>query len=237
MSFRVEIDKRQLNDVLKKLEKFGGKKALQKFKNAFNRAGFDTRKRLIDHIGKVFKNPNQYTRNSPYFSQLRIQGEKTIGGYLAFKKKRGGRGVGAGIYLMPQEWGGSRAAKGFEIRLQRMGILEPGMFAIPTKALPKQMLRPAALDKLASDLGKVITRVDSGKRRTRAQRENLFVITRKTGSLSPGIYIRSNTAKTTKLFGFVNKVTYQRILDFYKTANKDFSELFVIKLQDELSKD
>ncbi len=231
---KLEVDPRELEKALDALDRFGGTKARLKFKNAFNRAGFDTRKRMIDHIGRTFKNPNTYTRNSPYFDQLSFRDDKSIGGFLAFKKKTS-KGVGPGIYLMPQEWGGSRALKGFEHRLSRMGMLQPGKFAVPTKALPANLRSPAALDKLASDLGKVITRIDMGKAKGKAKRENLFVVTRKAGKLEPGIYIRS-AGKQQRLFAFVDKVTYQKIFNFYAQAQKDFTELFFVKLKDEMSK-
>lgn len=231
---KIEFDKQQLEKVMDTLDRFAGKKARTKFQNAFNRAGFDTRKRMIDHIGRIFKNANNYTRNAPYFNQLNFNNGDKMGGFLAFKKKSSG-GVGPGIYLMPQEWGGARHLKGFELKLGRMGMIQAGMFAVPTKALPPKLRAPAALERLANDLGKVISRIDSGKRKGKAKRENFFVVTRKSGNLEPGIYMRQ-ASKQIRLFAFVTKVTYRKIFNFYAQANKDFSELFITKLKDEVSK-
>lgn len=233
---KIQIDNAELQKALDAIDKFGGKKARQKFKNAFNRAGFDTRKRMIEYIGRIFKNPNQYTRNSPYFQTFDWKDDNKLGGgFLGFRKKKS-KGVGAGIYLMPQEWGGSRALKGFERRLVRMGIMKEGYFAVPTKAMPKELRSASSLEKLANDLGRVITRIDLDKKKSKAKRENYFVITNKSGRLEPGIYLRTSTSKQVRLFAFVDKVTYQRIFNFYKQANKDFAELFPSKLKDELEK-
>lgn len=232
---KLEVDPRELEKALDALDKFGGAKARQKFKNAFNRAGFDTRKRMIEHIGSVFKNPNQYTRNSLYFKQLTTANDKKDAGELAFRKKETGKGVGAGIYLMPQEWGGSRANKGFELKLQRMGFLKPGMFAVPTTAVPAKLRTASGLFKLAADIDRVMMRVNAGAKKGRAQRENYFVIMRKTGNLGAGIYMRSS-GKVIRLFAFVDKVSYKKIFRFYEKAQKEFTELFITKLKDEVSK-
>jgi hypothetical protein len=231
---KIEFDKSQFDEAVQAIDRFAGKKSAQKILNALNRAGFDTRKAMVADMPRIFDNPNEFVKNSLYFNQARLDGDNVTGGFLAFKKKS--IGVGAGIFLLPEEFGGSRAFNGFERRLKNMGILPEGMFAVPTKAMPKQARRPATLQKLANDLGKQITRVDAGKQ-SRAKYNDYFVITPTGGrnNRKPGIYLRQGN-QAVQLFAFVDSVKYKAIFEFYKRAAKYFGEIFFNKIRDELSK-
>lgn len=234
---KIEFDQKQFDQAVDAIDKFAGNKSRQKIANALNRAGFDTRKAMVADMPKIFDNPNDFVKNSIYFNQVQLKPDgQMAGGFLAFKKKS--IGVGAGIFLLPEEYGGSRALNGFERRLKRMGILADGMFAVPTKAMPKTARRPATLQKLANDLGKQITRVDAGKSRGRAKYNDYFVVTKagQVGRFKPGIYLRQGN-RAVQLFVFVESVKYKAIFEFYKRAERYFTDLFYTKLKDELSKE
>lgn len=235
---KIEFDRRQLDKAIEAIDGFAGKKQARKLLNAFNRAGFDTRKAIMADIPKVFNNPNEFTKNSLYFNQFRLDQDNQLKeGFIGFKKKQKGRGVGAGIYLMPQEVGGSRALNGFERRLQRMGFLPEGMNAVPTKNLPRSARNPATLQKLATDLGKQVTsQVERGRGKSKAKFNQFFVIRPQDKlSLGPGVYTRNGT-KPVRLFAFVDQVKYKAIFEFYKRAEKYFIDIFNTKLKDEMNK-
>lgn len=230
---KIEMDKNQFDQALSAVDSFAGKKSSRKLLNAFNRAGFDTRKALMADMPKIFDNPNEFVKNSIYFNQLNLKEDgKLSGGFIAFKKKQ--QGAGAGIFLIPQEIGGTRPLNGFERKLRRMGILADGMFAVPTKAMPKQARRPSTLQKLANDLGKQITRVDSG-RSSKAKFNDYFVVTKASTHAKPGIYMRQGP-RMVMLFAFIDGVKYKQIFHFYQRAEKYFTDLFYIKLRDEMAK-
>jgi hypothetical protein len=233
----IKFDKNQLNEAMRKCELFAGKKALKTFSNAFNRAGFDTRKKIMDDMPSIFKNLNQYTRNSIFFSQLKFKDGSTIGGAIQFKKKSSG-GVGAGIYLMPEEWGGSRALKGFERRLRERGLIPEGMFAVPAKRFERKFYTPAGMTNFANILARsTVSRVSFRKGKTIrvGSKSQYFVLMQKTGRLEPGIYIR-NGRRVERVFAYVSKVSYPQIFGFYDRAQRYFSTFFPQKLKDEISK-
>jgi hypothetical protein len=233
---KIEFDKSALDKALKTLESFTGKTGKSMVENAFNRALFDTRKRIQSDMRSIFKSKNDYTVNSVVVRQLKFTDQlQFVGGSIEFKKKERGSGVGAGIYLMPEEWGGTRMLKGFELRLQKMGLIDAGVFAVPTTNYPLNKRNPSSLQRLATDLGKSVSRVYAKKKKTDKAFDNYFVLKRSDGHLKPGIYMR-NGRKVVMLFAYLDRVSYRQIFGFYDKCKRYFAELFPVKLDDEINK-
>lgn len=76
--------------------------------------------------------PTPYTMSSLYLSPA----TKAIPVATVWLKDDAGKGTPAAKYLFPEIAGGARSVKRFEKRLQLMGILPPGMYAVPGDAAP-----------------------------------------------------------------------------------------------------
>lgn len=83
---------------------------------ALNDTAFDARKRLGEHMRRVFKNPRPYTYNSG-----RVMRRANVNNLSALVglEDTGGKGTAPDVYLAPQVYGGSRNHKRFEKAILR----------------------------------------------------------------------------------------------------------------------
>lgn len=172
-------------------------------------------------LPRIFHRPTQYTLNAFRWTRVRSSSGKdtstTARVELKNKDNSGGKGVPQVAYLLPQIEGGPRRAKSFEKSLRAVGVMPPGMFAVPTRFIKHdsygnpvagELVRILsyfrALTGEGSSKNLAVTRRTGGKKTgrdisgeesrwksTQGKRYGyrLFAIQRKRGSgLPPGIY-------------------------------------------------
>lgn len=238
MSFKIRIDESEFKKTFDQLSRFYGDRGQTKFVNAFNRAGFETRKKIISDMPSIFKKINSFTLNSLLFEQVRSMYGSLVGGVLSFRKKS--KGVGAGIYLMPEELSGPRKQNGIEYQFFIRGLIKRDQYLIPTSADVSRSANYSWIVRIANALAKnriSKVKIKNGKfLRAKSDSLDLFLLTETHGRLSPGLYKRTANGGVVALYFLINKTNYRSIFGFYKRVREYFPRFFEEKLFDEWSK-
>ncbi len=208
---------------------------------AINETADEIRKAEIETMKKVFDRPTPYVLGS---TLVRYAKKKNLSADIGFREFPG-KGTPADKYLWPQVYGGGRNLKRFEKALQEIGILIPGMYAVPGKG--------ATLDAYGNMSAGMIVKIlayfdafgEQGYKAnmTAQKRAAMAKGTKKTASLvyfvskgrgsvswdgkpqhlPPGIYARYGTAfgsSISCIIRFVKKPGYRKRYPFEETAEK-----------------
>jgi hypothetical protein len=218
--------------------------------DAITHAAFSGRKAIQASMGQVFDRPTQYTLNSMTVQKAtpnRLEAKiwfKDLEAKSAATNRR--------HYLVTETFGGQRPLKQFEARLEKVGILPPGHYAVPGPGAPldangnmlkseitKIMSWFAGFDEVGYSANKTAAGRERAKRGTRTRRGTAYFVARRTDlrtkHLQPGIY-----RKTRFAFGwaikpvilFVPKSSYRKRLPFYEVGR----EAAVRTLRDDIAR-
>lgn len=143
----------------------------------------------------------------------------------------GSRGAPPSEYLAPQEHGGGRGLKRYEIALQRQGAMLSGQRIVPAAYAKLDAYGNVSRGQLVQVLNQLGTQLSPGYQRVisksaekrlaaakRTGREYVAVVVGK-GRIKPGIYQRSPDGLK-PVFWFVSSVQYRKRLSLMDTAAK-----------------
>lgn len=205
---------------------------------ALTRTAQDVRKAIKDEFPRVFDRPTPWTMNSLFLKPATKKRQEA----RVWLKDYASKGIPATKYLGPQIFGGARNFKRFEKALQRVGILPPGMIAVPGDAAKLdaygnmsrgQIIQLLSYFSAHSEVGYLANM--SEKRRAALHKRNegmeYFVLRTKWGKLPPGIYQRTKTQVAGKrgprmqsgvkpVLIFVKPADYKKRLPFFEVAER-----------------
>lgn len=199
---------------------------------SITRTAQDVRADEYEEMRKVFDRPTRYTLNSLFLSPA------TPANLTATVYLKDTEGAKRGHYLLPQIQGAGRVLKTFEVQLQRIGVLPPGMFAVPASGAKFDAFGNMQRTQLIQILAYLQAFGEQGYKAntTAARRAKLargskktqgmayFVSGREKGkSLPLGIWQRTHFAKGTAIrpiLLFYRQVRYRPIFAFYTTAQR-----------------
>lgn len=152
-------------------------------------------------------------------------------GKLVGKEGAWGKGRAAISWLAPEIYGGPRGHKGFEVMLQRRGVLGAGQYVVPGQGVPLDQygnIKRGVLTKILSGAG-LMTEEGYNANRTDSKRseakgnKRYFLI--KKGSRPLGVAERLGYGKGTRnkirmVLAFVGRPGYKRNLDWIGVAER-----------------
>lgn len=116
-----------IDDVIRSIESLGAS-AGNVLADAINHTSNQARIALREQAGQVFDRPTKFSLNA-FAVEVARPGDSPAGSVFVKDTKAG---LHAPVeWMEPQEFGGSRALKASELKLQSMGILPAGMYTVP----------------------------------------------------------------------------------------------------------
>lgn len=169
---------------------------------ALNYLAFNTREELQRQMQKIFDRPTSFTLRG-------VLVQKATAEHLqarVFLRDEATKGIPPAKYLQSQINGGGRSLKRFEKALQRIGLLPPGMYAVPSKYAPLDRSGNFPRGELIRLLSQLRAFGEQGYRANASQKsldrrwkntksrrgQRYFVLHEQSGKLPPGIYLRKN---------------------------------------------
>ena len=213
VSIRSDIDSiiNTLNEAQKKQVPFAIAKTLtglaQKIKAA-----------EVQEMEKVFDRPTRFTLNSLFLKAATKVKPLAIVGLKEYAMK----GTPATKYLAPQIAGGERRLKGFEVLLNRRGILPDGYYTVPAKRarldrhgnISKGLLNQILSYSRAQRDNAQNTKLSTGRRSTKAR----FIVLDEKGGKPGGIWAITSDSRIYPVLIFVKSTRYAKRFDFLRTA-------------------
>ena len=195
---------KQLNRIQRQQVPFATALALTKTAQA-------AQKETTAEMPRVFDRPTRFTLNSVFVSPAKKRKLVAIVGLKDFIPK----GTPAGVYLLPQIFGGPRRHKRFERALIRAGIMRPDEYAIPGKGERLNSFGNMTKGRITKILSNVMANPDplsniTGSRRSRARRAGETFFYRRTFR---GILVRRGNQIRPALV-FVRQPRYKRRFRF-----------------------
>jgi hypothetical protein len=216
---------------------------------AANATAWEIRQRWAEIMPRVFDRPTpltmravvyeKATKSKPY-AVVKIRDE-------AFK------GTPPAKYLQAQVYGGSRATKAFEKRLQAAGLMPAGMQAVPGRGAQLDAFGNIAgsqMNKILSQLGARFDPLQNETAESRARRQrreakrgdrrgDYFAVPKQSKGLRPGIYQRVRTgfgSAVRIIMAFVRPATYKARYPIFQLAERMYAQIFKFQLERELAK-
>lgn len=219
---QLQIEVRGLTEALKFLHKAADGNTLKAIERAENLTAWDIRKKLIEVMPRVIKDPTPTTLKALLVDKNVVE-----------MKNDWGKGVPADKYLGPQVFGGARTHKKFEKALIRSGVMAPNQFAVPTDQ--------AKLDKYGNLRGAQVVQILSGLRAFTAAGYNANATGSKR-SLAKGNAVKYHASplgiwqragRMSKLIiAFVDSAPrYRKRLPFFQVAERVAKERYPVNLR------
>lgn len=244
-SFEISV-RSNVKEISKKLSALAEKQLAFAASRAINDTVQDCRKTVPAEMKKVFRNPVARTLNSLRYKNS----DKKSMEAKVWIEDFGGKGIAPAKYLGPEILGGNRSQKRFERALQKRGLMQSGMFAMPAAAAPRdadgnvpgsfyvtilsylgafgeQGYRANMTDKPRKKIAGVV-RTERGFKSISGAVYFVAKGSGKTAHLHPGIYKKSGThgAKVEPIFYFVNSATYEARFNFKGVVEKTVKQNF-----------
>lgn len=223
-----------------------GKQARFATARALNAAAYKAARDTKKEIGRVFDRPTPWVLNSVrYTKATKSKLEATIDFDFWGNKQ----GVTVAHVLRSSIIGGQRRLKRHEVALQRAGILPAGHAIVPGSGAKfdqhgnmsaGQIVQIMSWFKAFGEQGYSANMRDRGRRLARGNKKTgvrgfaYFLLRKRHGKLSPGIYQRTSFgslgSSVKPVMIFVPMPKYRRRLDFYgvaeRSARKEFAAQF-----------
>jgi hypothetical protein len=217
---------------------------------ALNKVGAQAQSEVVGEMQRVFDRPTAYVLRSLRLIRASA-GRVPLQAVLWFKDKS--LFDNSESMIVPHIDGGTRKSKPFEIRLQRMGALPRGWFAVPGQGADLDAYGNMSRGQISQMLNVLGAYTEAGYNKANANTIaklkagkkgqygfEYFIVppsskmmTRSGHPLLPGVYKRVTTGFGSSLkpvLIFVNGVKYKRRLDFYgivqRVVDRDFASEF-----------
>ena len=207
---------------------------------AINKTADLALRRVRAEMPKVFIKPTPWVLNS---LRVKRSTKTNLTAELAFKDAWSSSAgeVGGKTMISPHVYGGGRAFKGFEVRLNRAGILPSGWFAMPGGAAKMDAYGNMNRGQITTLLNVLGTYTESGYNKANAKTLARFakgnakrgiygfaywvnpVGLRNVGHIPPGVYQRVQTpfgSSLKPILIFVKKAAYKKRLPFYELVQQ-----------------
>ena len=219
---KVTVDMRVLDARFAKLKKSEIPSAIR---HATNDLAFDTRKRIITEMDRVFHKPTREVKRTPWVTKQKVNNQP--GAVLSLTHWNDPKGRGSSKAIFPHVPGEDsiREPKGMERWLRRAGYISNNEWMIPTKAAQNAAgnIEGSVASKMLSDIGATVGYGFLNKKTAKAKRKYVFI--GKGGNwgrrygLPRGIYWHQGPGKLTLMVAVVHKApTYSKRLKFHDVA-------------------
>lgn len=234
MPASIQINTRDIERAMRRLDDQARKHIPFATALALTRTGQALKKDLGQHLAKTFDNPSRYiTAGTFSTSATKSNLSVTVG-----MRDQAPRGASPAQYVQESFAGGARGMKPYELAMQSIGALPPGMRAVPAAGIKLDRSGGPNRAQLAEIFGalKRGTRVFAGRGK-RASEQGYFIVTpqrnAKTQHLEPGLYRRIKRGRDSNVvpvFLFVAEATYRKVINLpdlaQKTVSREFSNQF-----------
>ncbi len=201
---------------------------------ALTRTAVEVRKGLQAEMRRVFDRPTRFTLNSLFVKGANARDLTAV----VWLKRRDV--FGGPHYLEPQIFGGTRPLKPFEKRLQRAGLLPPGMYAVPGEGARLDSYGNMSRGQIVQILSQLRTFTEAGfdphptaSRRSKhnmAKAGRFFVGRPGGGKLPPGVWQRL-PSKIVPVLIFVRAPRYAQRFRFYEVAERIGRQQFPLQFE------
>lgn len=172
-----------------------------------------------EEMADVFDRPTKFTLNSLYVKAATKHKLEA----LVWLKDWAPKGTAAARYLLPQIQGGQRKLKGFEVLLNRRGILPDGYYTVPGKSakldrhgnISKGQLNQILSYSRSQRDNAQNTKLETGRRSTKAR----FIVFEEREGKPGGIWQMKYGGLLPVLI-FVKRPSFKKRFDFEKVADK-----------------
>jgi hypothetical protein len=202
---------------------------------AMNRTMRTVKTDLRVEMARVFDKPTPFTLNS---MRVLAATKERLSAQVNPTQPGQTRGTPANSTLAAEIYGGRRALKSHEIKLQQVGILPKGMYCVPGHDAPVDQYGNMRGSYIAQMLTALINNPDSYQAPLNKKRKGkpleFFAVTamnkQSNGRLPFGIYQRLSS-KIKLVIVFVKPPAYKKRFDFYGLAERKAAEYLPIELQ------
>jgi hypothetical protein len=208
---QVRIDTRELDGLVKQLERLNERGISFATGRATNNVAFKIRDGWKERAAEVFDRPTRFTSHSA----LVRRATRANPFARVFIRDEAGEGIAPQVYLQQQVLGGERRLKRHESALRSMGLLPTGFRAVPGNGL--------RLDRHGNVPGRTIKAIlDELSKAPNTGDRGLFALRAAHGKLLPGIYRRRQKRAgerfVTPLIIFVKAGRYTPRLEIFDYA-------------------
>jgi len=211
--------KSDLNSLTKKLTNLEKKQIPFATAKALTETGKLIKKAEIEEMKSVFDRPTKFTLNSLFLKRATKKNQEVT----VWLKDWAHKGTPASKYLTPQISGGGRKLKGFEVLLNKRGILPNGYYTVPGKR--------AKLDRFGNiskgQLNQILsytrsqrdnaqnTKSETGRRSTKAK----FIVFEPRDGMPGGLWSMKYKGLQPVLI-FVKRPKFRKRLKYHKVAKR-----------------
>lgn len=220
------------------LEQFSKRRLNNAVSTALTRTAKDVQAAEKQAIREQIDRPREFTVNSVAIEPA--TGEKLFS--RVFLKVNQGSGRGAGKYMMPQITGGSGHLRGYEVALQRKGMMPTGWRIAPGGAAKLDNfgnISKGTLDAVFRNLVLEGPRKPP-KRASKRGPMRWFYLLKQRGRLMPGVYIVEGAKGPRQVLRYESSLRFKKRYDFWgvasKTAREKFPEQFNRACQESLAR-
>ena len=173
----------------------------------------------VAEMKKVFDRPTRFTLNSLFLrpaTKQRLYAKVWLRDWAP-------KGTPATKYLSPQIEGGRRKLKGFEVLLNRKGVLPDGYYVVPSRKAKKDAhgnINKGLLNQVLSYAGAQRDRAQNTKQGRARQTKARFVVLDENNGKPGGIWQLDANQNLYPILIFVRQPSYRIALDFHGVAAK-----------------
>lgn len=203
---------KRLDDIQKKQIPFATAKALTE-------TGKKVKEAEVQEMKRTFDRPTRFTLNSLFLSPATKQ--RLVA--RVWLRDWAPKGTPATKYLAPQIEGGGRKLKGFEILLNRKGVLPDGYYAVPSRKARRDAygnLNKGLLNQILSYSGAQRDRAQNTKQGKARQTKAKFVVLDERNGKPGGIWQLDANMNLFPVLIFVKQPGYHSRFDFRGVASR-----------------
>lgn len=200
--------------------------------------------RLTEEMRRCLDRPTPYTQSALYI----VPAKKADGAAMQARvkvKDQASKGNPASAYLFAEVEGGNRRAKGFELQLQRVGVLPRGWYAVPGESAPLDAygnLETATLLKILSQVQSNYARKEkqslTARRNRNMMQQRYFAVSDVDSAqmgIKPGIWERMGGNRNSRIRPVLiftpKQPRYSKRFRFYELAQEWARERFPIEFE------
>lgn len=219
-----------IDDVIQSIERLGVQ-AGPILADAINHTSNQARTALREQAQQVFDRPTNFSLNAFAVQPARAGQEPE--GSVFVKDMKAGRHAPV-EWLEPQEFGGDRALKDSELKLQAMGILPQGMFTVPGRGARLNQNGNMASSHIIQMLWSLRRQLGEQSRRHSDRSKEQFFVLRSAGR---PIGIGQRQGRTIKVvLAFVRRPQYAARLGFGDVVSKTADTQLEINIDKAITK-
>lgn len=179
----------------------------------------------IKEMKRVFDRPTKFTLNSLYLKPATKQRQTAV----VWLRDWAPKGTPATRYLAPQIEGGKRKLKGFEVLLNKRGVLPDGYYAVASRKAKRDAygnINKGLLNQILSYSGAQRDRAQNTKQGRKRQTKAKFVVLDEKNGKPGGIWQLDANQNLFPILIFVRQPNYGERFNFHGVARKTIKANF-----------